>query len=244
MYINSHFHFSATPPPTARRRSSTDNSGEVIKYGENEITWDSGAPKSKIPEDTTAHVTPKSFSEIFTGPQVTLPSLVLVKKVPEEHTLDTFVPLKPTDKKPIFATPLTPMHNPKHNPIHNPTHIPSHSPGQNPSHIPSHNPIHIPTHDPIHIPSDNPTQIPSHNPSHNSEHNLNHEPSYSPNILSHSLTNSHGFNPSPLPIPSPSPSPIPYSISTTTTTPLPIIVLSRERPNVIKQDNLMYVTPR
>ena len=31
---------SGTPPPSLRRRSSTDTSGEVINYGENEISWD------------------------------------------------------------------------------------------------------------------------------------------------------------------------------------------------------------
>ena len=74
----------------------------MLNYGENEIIWDSSAAgdggnlQEIIPEDTTIHVTPKSFSEIFTGPKPSLPSLILVKKTQEKPTLDTFVPLKPT----------------------------------------------------------------------------------------------------------------------------------------------------
>ena len=34
------YFIAGTPPPSLRRRSSTDTSGEVIKYGENEISWD------------------------------------------------------------------------------------------------------------------------------------------------------------------------------------------------------------
>ena len=39
-YINTIHLISGTPPPSLRRRSSTDTSGEVINYGENEISWD------------------------------------------------------------------------------------------------------------------------------------------------------------------------------------------------------------
>ncbi len=78
-----------------RRRSSTDPStGDVVSFGNNEISWET-QPNLSV-NVTTINVTPKSFSDIFTGPKkVSHPSLVLVKKV-SEVDFETAIPTAST----------------------------------------------------------------------------------------------------------------------------------------------------
>ena len=212
--------------------------------------------------ETTLHdVTPKSFSEIFTGPQVTLPSLVLVKKVPnevvavaaeEQPTLDTFVPLKPTDKKPIFATPIPPsiQTSTSTSEVHNsisssslPIYISS-----TPSPVVPLMPINVPNPEPPPVQpvqqySVNNVQVTSMRPETSSQDPYD-VPYLGPEVevVSYSrakFEDKPPFEPSNL---SPSLHP------PTADSPPPIVTLSRERPGIhksLKKDKgLVFVTPR
>ena len=213
----------------------------MLNYGENEIIWDTSSGSGNlqdISEDTTIHVTPKSFSEIFTGPKPTLvpglPSLVLVKKTHEKPTLDTFVPLKPTEDKSqiIFATPF-PTSSTTASSISN---IPNHdlSPTQRSTTTtprPTPSPSSRPTASPTTTPTVTVTTV-------KTIYNL---------VKSEDEPNSI-FVAGPTPksdsrMMETSPSSKSYSPP-----PIPIVVLSRERPHITKflngGNDMMFVTPR
>ena len=203
-------------------------------------------------------VTPKSFSEIFTGPQVTLPSLVLVKKVPnneveeEQPTLDTFVPLKPTDKKPIFATPIPPSIQTStststsevHNSIFSsslPIYISS---TQSPAVVPLM-PINVPNPEPPPMEPVVQYSVTTSRPPETSSKNPYDIPYLGPEVevISYSrakFEDNKPYEPSNL-----SPSLHPPKADSP---PPPIVTLSRERPgihkNLKKDKGLVFVTPR
>ena len=214
-----------------------------------------------LPTETTLHdVTPKSFSEIFTGPQVTLPSLVLVKKVPneavvevaeEQPTLDTFVPLKPTDKKPIFATPIPPsiQTSTSTSEVHNsisssslPIYISS-----TPSPVVPLMPINVPNPEPPVQPiqqySVNNVQVTSMRPETSSQDPYD-VPYLGPEVEVVSYSRAKFEDKPPYEPSNLSPSLHPP----TADSPPPIVTLSRERPGIhksLKKDKgLVFVTPR
>jgi hypothetical protein len=95
---------SVTPPNNSfRRRSSTDSSGQVITFASNEISWDE-TPQSDL-KLTTTNVTPRSFSDIFTGSQNVdhhHPNMVLQRHF--QPPKDPFVPLKSTEAVDLSPT--------------------------------------------------------------------------------------------------------------------------------------------
>ena len=215
----------------------------MLNYGENEIIWDTSSGSGNIQdisEDTTIHVTPKSFSEIFTGPKPTLvpglPSLVLVKKTHEKPTLDTFVPLKPTEDKSqiIFATPF-PTSSTTASSISN---IPNHdlSPTQRSTSTtttprPTPSPTSRPTASPTTTPTVTVTTV-------KTVYNLVKSEDEPKSIFVAGPTPKSDSR-----MMETSPSSKSYSPP-----PIPIVVLSRERPQITKFLNggsdMMFVTPR
>ena len=239
--------FIATPPPHLRRRSSTDTSGEVLNYGENEIIWDTSSGSGNLhdmSEDTTIHVTPKSFSEIFTGPKPTLvpgiPSLVLVKKTHEKPTLDTFVPLIPTEDKSqiIFATPFSTSSSSSSSTASSISNIPNHdlSPTQRSTSTtttprPTPSPTSRPTASPTTTPTVTVTTV-------KTVYNLVKSEDEPKSIFVAGPTPKSDSR-----MMETSPSSKSYSPP-----PIPIVVLSRERPQITKflngGNDMMFVTPR